>query len=119
MRHTLQPRHSNLRLPIQDLLLPIQTRLRMPHLRHRHPTTPLPPSPVYNSFYSIGCNAHTGVDGGWVISWGYNSVYDFAVMTVVNRDLQQDTWFGWNGVSKNPKFPDVGPNPVYALGTFT
>jgi len=83
------------------------------------PAAPLSPSPVYNSFYSIGCNAHTGIDGGWVISWGYNSVYDFAVMTVLNRDLQQEAWFGWNDISKNSKFPDVGPNAVYALGTFT
>jgi len=40
-------------------------------------------------------------------------------MTVLNRDLQQEAWFGWNDISKNSKFPDVGPNAVYALGTFT
>lgn len=40
-------------------------------------------------------------------------------MTVLNRDLQQDAWFGWNAVSKTERFSDVGPNAVYALGTFT
>lgn len=52
-------------------------------------------------------------------SWGYNSAYDSAVMTVVNEAEQYDAWFGWNSVSTTTVFPDVGPNPVYALGTFS
>jgi hypothetical protein len=40
-------------------------------------------------------------------------------MTVVNEGEQRDAWFGWNSVSTTTDFEDVGPNPVYALGTFT
>lgn len=42
-------------------------------------------------------------------------------MTLASEDLQEDAWFGWNDVSKNTvtHFQNVGPNAVYALGTFT
>jgi len=56
------------------------------------------------------------VDAGFEI--GYNPAYDSAVMTVVSQPLQEDAWFGWNNVSGG-NLPDVGPNPVYKLGTFT
>jgi hypothetical protein len=40
-------------------------------------------------------------------------------MTVVNEVEKQDAWFGYNCVSTTSDFVDVGPNKVYALGTFT
>lgn len=45
-------------------------------------------------------------------------------MTLVNEDKEQDAFFGWNRVvargtpGGSAKFEDVGPNKVYALGTF-
>ena len=40
-------------------------------------------------------------------------------MTIVNEPEEEDAWFGWNSVSTRTYFEDVGPNPVYTLGTFT
>lgn len=40
-------------------------------------------------------------------------------MTVVNEEEKQDAWFGYNEVSNTTNFEEVGPNPVYALGTFS
>jgi hypothetical protein len=40
-------------------------------------------------------------------------------MTVVNEVEKQDAWFGYNSLSDTTVFEDVGPNPVYALGTFS
>jgi len=39
-------------------------------------------------------------------------------MTVLNRDSQEDAWFGWNNVNTVTGLADVGPNPVYKTGTF-
>lgn len=50
---------------------------------------------------------------------GYNPAYDSAVMTVLSKPLNQDAWFGWNSVSSMTNMPDVGPNTVYEIGTFT
>lgn len=40
------------------------------------------PDPIHSSFYSFPCNAHAGVDGGRVVSWGYNADFDFAVVSL-------------------------------------
>jgi len=56
--------------------------------------------------------------GPWEISWGYNANADSAVMTVLNQQLQQDAWFGFDRISTTTYQPNVGPNPVYAVGTF-
>jgi hypothetical protein len=73
--------------------------------------------PIHNSLVSLPCNNDHG--NPWDISWGYNSKYDSAVMTVVNEAEQEDAWFGWNSISSTTDFEDVGPNSVYAVGTFT
>lgn len=36
-------------------------------------------------------------------------------MTVVNVEKQVDAFFGFNDVNLNTEFPNIGPNPVYAL----
>ena len=72
---------------------------------------------AHDDLASVPCNNAYG--SPWVISWGYNADYDFAVMTVVNEDAKQDAWFGYNDVSNTTDFEEVGPNPVYALGTFS
>jgi hypothetical protein len=38
------------------------------------------PDPIHSSWYSYPCNGEAADDGGWVISWGYNPTYDFAVV---------------------------------------
>ncbi|OBT62095.1 hypothetical protein VE03_09023 [Pseudogymnoascus sp. 23342-1-I1] len=63
------------------------------------------------SFYTAVCQKQ--VD--WVISWGYNDQYGYAVMTVVNVPKQQDAFFGFNDINLVTDFPNIGPNPVYAL----
>ncbi|OBT48084.1 hypothetical protein VE00_01027 [Pseudogymnoascus sp. WSF 3629] len=63
------------------------------------------------SFYTAVCQKQ--VD--WVISWGYNEQYGYAVMTVVNVPRQVDAFFGFNDVNLVTDFPNIGPNPVYAL----
>jgi hypothetical protein len=40
-------------------------------------------------------------------------------MTVVNQNLNEDAWFGWNHVNNRTQFENVGPNPVYNLGSFS
>lgn len=62
------------------------------------------------------CNSDWGNE--WNISWGYSVGGDTSVMTVLNTGSDDDAWFGWNGVSTKTDFNDVGPNPVYAVGTF-
>ncbi|KAE9374444.1 hypothetical protein N431DRAFT_503296 [Stipitochalara longipes BDJ] len=77
--------------------------------------------PRYNTFGGYYCNGDNAHSGGWQISWGYNNNtgHDSAVMTVLNQPLNQDAWFGWNYVNNRTQFEDVGPNPVYTIGTFT
>lgn len=40
-------------------------------------------------------------------------------MTVVNQNLNEDAWFGWNHVNNRTWFETVGPNSVYNLGSFS
>jgi len=71
-----------------------------------------------DSFNSIPC-APSSV---WSINWGYSNSGDFSVMTILNSanvSAKQDAYFGYNGVAQATKFPDVGPQPVYAEGTFS
>ncbi|RFU24035.1 hypothetical protein B7463_g12301, partial [Scytalidium lignicola] len=63
------------------------------------------------SWYAVPC------DGEWAISWGYNQGADSAVMTVLNHQLQQDAWFGYDHVSAIVNQGPVGPNPVYSIGS--
>ncbi|PMD28381.1 hypothetical protein NA56DRAFT_696154 [Hyaloscypha hepaticicola] len=75
--------------------------------------------PRYSSFGAYPCNGDNAHSGGWQISWGYNSNQDSAVMTVVNQNLNEDAWFGWNHVNNRTWFETVGPNSVYNLGSFS
>ena len=77
--------------------------------------------PRYNSFGGYYCNGDSAHSGGWQISWGYNNNTgrDSAVMTVLSQPLDQNAWFGWNYVNNRTQFEDVGPSPVYTIGTFT
>ncbi|KAN0103007.1 hypothetical protein V8E51_011320 [Hyaloscypha variabilis] len=77
--------------------------------------------PRYNTFGGHYCNGDSAHSGGWQISWGYNNDTgrDSAVMTVLNQPLDEDAWFGWNYVNNRTQFEDVGPNPVYTIGTFS
>jgi hypothetical protein len=77
--------------------------------------------PRYNTFGGYYCNGDSAYSGGWQISWGYNNDTgrDSAVMTVLNQPLDEDAWFGWNHVNNRTQFEDVGPNPVYTIGTFS
>jgi len=77
--------------------------------------------PRSNSFGGYYCNGDSSHSGGWQISWGYNNNTgrDSAVMTVLSQPLNQDAWFGWNYVNNRTQFEDVGPNPVYTVGSFT
>jgi hypothetical protein len=43
------------------------------------------PDPQHNSWYSYPCNGESVDDGGWVISWGYNPTYDFAVVCSIDE----------------------------------
>ncbi|KAH8821540.1 hypothetical protein F5884DRAFT_850763 [Xylogone sp. PMI_703] len=65
-----------------------------------------------DSWYAVPCASN------WQISWGYNAGTDSAVMTVLNVQLQQDAWFGFDRVTSTIQHPDVGPNPVYPVGSF-
>jgi hypothetical protein len=43
------------------------------------------PDPQHSSWYSYPCNGESADDGGWVISWGYNPTYDFAVVCLLDE----------------------------------
>ena len=77
--------------------------------------------PRNNTFGGYYCNGDSAHSGGWQISWGYNNStgHDSAVMTVLSQPLNQNAWFGWNYVNNRTQFEDVGPNPVYWIGTWT
>lgn len=68
-----------------------------------------------HSWYGQPCLTN----GDWVISWGYNSVHDSAVMTVLSSPLHEDAFFGWDNVSASYSLADQGPNTVYAVGSFS
>ncbi|PQE22239.1 surface SP1 protein [Rutstroemia sp. NJR-2017a WRK4] len=79
-------------------------------------TDSAPANASTHSFSDIPCAAPSS---GWHINWGYNPNGDFAVMTVVNTVASQDAFFGYDQVAKATSFKDVGPESVYALGTFS